>query len=80
MTNSRLSSRLQVAPALPQQLQLQLQNAKGHSASLERGYTIDLSSCFWFACPMQLLPLARARQCLDGHHGIVMDWVHSNLE
>ena len=55
-------------------------NAKGHSASLERGYTIDLSSCFWFACPMQLLPLARARQCLDGHHGIVMDWVRSNLE
>jgi hypothetical protein len=47
---------------------------------LERGYTIDPSSCFWFACPMQLLPLARARQCLDGHHGIVMDWVRSNLE
>jgi hypothetical protein len=55
-------------------------NAKGHSASLERGYTIDLSSCFWFACPMQLLPLARARRCLDRHHGIVMDWVRSNLE
>jgi hypothetical protein len=55
-------------------------DAKGHSVSLERGYTIDLSSCFWFACPMQLLLLARARQCLDGHHGIVMDWVRSNLE
>ena len=37
-------------------------DAKGHSVSLERGYTIDLSSCFWFACPMQLLPLARARR------------------
>jgi len=27
-------------------------NAKSPSAGLERGYTIDLSSCFWFACPM----------------------------
>jgi hypothetical protein len=54
---------------------------KGHSAGVDRCYTIDLKLMLLVRLlrAMLLLPLAPPTQRLSEHHGTVMDWARCGL-